>query len=109
MPIKNCIEMQGKGLITTIAIVLGLICLNEFLPTWYANKIDKQIAAAKGNEKEINRLKRDTLDLGYTKLTYPQAKEKEMKLGLDLKGGINVLLEINQRDLVNNLTNLVCE
>ena len=105
MPIKNCIEMQGKGLITTIAIVLGLICLNEFLPTWYANKIDKQIAAAKGNEKEINRLKRDTLDLGYTKLTYPQAKEKEMKLGLDLKGGINVLLEINQRDLVNNLTN----
>ena len=28
-----------------------------------------------------------------------------MKLGLDLKGGINVLLEINQRDLVNDLTN----
>jgi SecD/SecF fusion protein len=28
-----------------------------------------------------------------------------MKLGLDLKGGINVLLEINQRDLVSDLTN----
>lgn len=28
-----------------------------------------------------------------------------MKLGLDLKGGINVLLEINQRDLVNDLSN----
>ena len=28
-----------------------------------------------------------------------------MKLGLDLRGGINVLLEINQRDLINNLTN----
>src|SRR5690606_36666325 len=42
---------------------------------------------------------------GFTELYYSKSKEKEMKLGLDLKGGINVLLEINQRDLVNNLTN----
>ena len=97
--------MQGKGLIMTIAIVLGLICLNELLPTWYVNRLESQIEAANGNEKEIKRLKEDTLNLGFTKLYYSKAKEKEMKLGLDLKGGINVLLEINQRDLVNNLTN----
>ncbi len=97
--------MQGKGLITIVAIVLGLICLNELLPTWYASKIESQIEAAKGNEKEIKRIKEDTLNLGYTKLYYSKAKDKEMKLGLDLKGGINVLLEINQRDLVNDLTN----
>lgn len=97
--------MQGKGLITIIAIVLGLICINELLPTWYVNKKEKEIAAARGNEKEIARIKKDTLNLGFTKLYYTKAKEKEMKLGLDLKGGINLLLEINQRDLVNNLTN----
>ena len=97
--------MQGKGLITIVAIVLGLICLNELLPTWYASKIESQIEAANGNEKEIRRLKEDTLNLGFTKLYYSKAKDKEMKLGLDLKGGINVLLEINQRDLVNDLTN----
>lgn len=97
--------MQGKGLITIIAIVLGLICLNELLPTWYASKIESQIEAANGNEKEIRRLKEDTLHLGFTDLYYAKAKDKEMKLGLDLKGGINVLLEINQRDLVNDLTN----
>ena len=97
--------MQGKGLIVTIAIVLGLICLNELLPTWYVARTEEKIAAAKGNEKEIKRIKEDTLDLYYTKLYYSKAKEKEMKLGLDLKGGINVLLEINQRDLVNDLTN----
>ena len=34
--------MQGKGLITTIAVALGLICLNELLPTWYANKIETE-------------------------------------------------------------------
>ena len=97
--------MQGKGLITIIAIILGLICINELLPTWYANKIENQVEAANGNVKEIKRLKEDTLNLGFTKLYYSKAKEKEMKLGLDLKGGINVLLEINQRDLVNDLTN----
>lgn len=102
--------MQGKGLITIVAIILGLICLNELLPTWYANKVENQANALAGDDpvkyqKELERLAGDTLDLGFTELHYTKAKEKEMKLGLDLKGGINVLLEINQRDLVNNLTN----
>jgi len=102
--------MQGKGLITIVAIVLGLICLNELLPTWYASKIERQATAVAGDnpekyQKEITRLSKDTLNLGFTKLYYTKAKDKEMKLGLDLKGGINVLLEINQRDLVNDLTN----
>lgn len=102
--------MQGKGLITIVAIVLGLICLNELLPTWYASKIEKQATAIAGDnpekyKKEIARLSKDTLNLGFTKLYYTKARDKEMKLGLDLKGGINVLLEINQRDLVNDLTN----
>ncbi|SDQ04521.1 SecD/SecF fusion protein [Chryseobacterium soldanellicola] len=102
--------MQGKGLITIVAIVLGLICLNELLPTWYASKIERQATAVAGDnpekyQKEIARLSKDTLNLGFTKLYYSKAKDKEMKLGLDLKGGINVLLEINQRDLVNDLTN----
>lgn len=79
--------MQGKGLITIVAIVLGLICLNELLPTWYAGKIESQIEAANGNEKEIQRLKDETLNLGFTELSYAKAKDKEMKLGLDLKGG----------------------
>ena len=102
--------MQGKGFITLIAVILGLICINELLPTWYAGKIERQATALSAGDpvkyqKEIERLSKDTLDLGFNKLYYTKAKEKEMKLGLDLKGGINVLLEINQRDLINNLTN----
>lgn len=101
--------MQGKGLITLVAVILGLICLNELLPTWYAGKVERQATAIAGNNpekynKELARLSKDTLNLGFTKLYYSRAKEREMKLGLDLKGGINVLLEINQRDLVNDLT-----
>ncbi|MEC5158227.1 protein translocase subunit SecD [Chryseobacterium sp. MP_3.2] len=102
--------MQGKGLITLVAVILGLICLNELLPTWYAGKIEKQATEYAGNDpvkynKELARLSEDTLNLGFTKLYYSRAKEREMKLGLDLRGGINVLLEINHRDLVNDLTN----
>ena len=102
--------MQGKGFITLIAVILGLICINELLPTWYSGKIERQATELSAGDpvkyqKEIERLSKDTLDLGFNKLYYTKAKEKEMKLGLDLKGGINVLLEINQRDLINNLTN----
>ena len=102
--------MQGKGFITLVAVILGLICLNELLPSWYSSKIEKQATALSGGDpvkyqKEIEKLSKDTLNLGFNKLYYTKAKEKEMKLGLDLKGGINVLLEINQRDLVNSLTN----
>ncbi|NAW51403.1 protein translocase subunit SecD [Elizabethkingia argentiflava] len=102
--------MQGKGLITTIAIILGLICINELLPTFYVNRIEKEASAISGGneiryKKELEKLSKDTLNLGFTKLDYRSAKEKEMKLGLDLKGGINLLLEINQRDLINDLTN----
>ena len=100
--------MQGKGLITIITVALGLICITELLPTWYANKIESEAKALAGNneekyQKELDKLSKDTLNLGFTKLYYTNAKEREMKLGLDLKGGINVLLEINQRDLVTNL------
>ncbi len=100
--------MQGKGLITIIAVALGLICITELLPTWYANKIESEAKALAGNneekyQKELDKLSKDTLNLSFTKLYYTNAKEREMKLGLDLKGGINVLLEINQRDLVTNL------
>ncbi|MBW8359814.1 MAG: protein translocase subunit SecD [Weeksellaceae bacterium] len=102
--------MQGKGFITLIAVILGLICINELLPTWYSSKIEKQATAISAGDpakyqKELDRLSKDTLNLGFNKLYYSKAKEKEMKLGLDLKGGINVLLEINQRDLISNLTN----
>ena len=81
--------MQGKGLVTLVAIVLGLICLNELLPSFYANKIEKEARAIAGENQikyqaEIDRLSKDTLNLGFTKLDYASAKQKEMKLQVEL-------------------------
>lgn len=102
--------MQGKGLIVTIAVVLGLICLSALAPTFYTYRVESRAEAIAGNnpakyKKALDSLAKDTLNLGFMKMNYNTAKNNEMKLGLDLKGGINVLLEINQRDLINDLTN----
>lgn len=101
--------MKGKGFIIGLAIIIGLICISELVPSYYAYKIEKEATAlSQGNDakyqEELEKLAKDTINLGVMELDYYSAKKKAMKLGLDLKGGLNVLLDINQRDLINNLT-----
>ena len=42
--------MQGKGLIITIAVILGLICLSALAPTFYANRIENRAHAIAGDD-----------------------------------------------------------
>src|SRR6185437_4413961 len=44
-------------------------------------------------------------DILLTKYTYDECKQKEINLGLDLRGGMNVTLEISQADIIKNLAN----
>jgi SecD/SecF fusion protein len=69
--------MQGKGLITIVAIVLGLICLNELLPTWYASKIEKQIEAAKETRKRSNESRKILLILGIQNFIIQKLKTRK--------------------------------
>lgn len=100
--------MKGKGFIKFLAIVLGLISIIEIFPTFYVNQIERKAKAqSNGTEADINKqikkLAEDTLNLGVTKLNYYDAKKQEINLGLDLKGGINVMLEISEKDLLLDL------
>jgi SecD/SecF fusion protein len=100
--------MKGKGLVKFFAIVLGLICLAELFPTLYVNRIEsKANSLSNGTEAskkaELEKLAKDTLNLGIVKMNYYDAKKNEMKLGLDLKGGLNLLLEISEKDLLLDL------
>src|SRR3546814_5000918 len=45
------------------------------------------------------------LDLGIDKYTYQEVKERQLNLGLDLKGGMNVTLEVSLSELVRALAN----
>ncbi|MCT6868482.1 MAG: protein translocase subunit SecD [Apibacter sp.] len=100
--------MKGKGLVKFFAIVLGLICLAELFPTLYVNRIEsKANSLSNGTEAsrraELEKLAKDTLNLGIVKMNYYDAKKNEMQLGLDLKGGLNLLLEISEKDLLLDL------
>lgn len=44
-------------------------------------------------------------NLGFVKFNYKECKEKEINLGLDLRGGMNVMLEISVEDVVRALSN----
>ncbi len=103
--------MQGKGIIVTFTVLLALICLYELLPTVYVQvEENKACKLSDGTEasyqKEIDNLKNDTLNiLGLKKLSYTEAKSRQMNLGLDLKGGMNVMLQVSEKDLLQNLSN----
>ncbi len=101
--------MRGKWLIAGIAIILGFLCIRQLSYTWYTQKIEQEIASLPKEQQEdpviVDSLKAQTLDLGIITYQYDDAKEKELKLGLDLKGGINVILQVQVRDLLQNLAN----
>ena len=107
--------MQNKGLIRTFAIVFGLVCIYQLSFTYFSNKTEKEakayaVAQAPKDITQQDYLERTYLDsIGDTPIfagiTYNDAKEKELNKGLDLKGGINVILQISVRDILGGLSN----
>lgn len=99
--------MQGKGFIKFIAIVLAIVCAYALSFTLVASKVEKD---AKNYAKGDAAKERAYLDSMSTEKVYPvlgftyqSVKSKEINLGLDLKGGINVTMEISLSELVKSL------
>lgn len=103
--------MQGKGLIKFAAIALTIGCLYSLSFTWVAKKVEKDAKEYAKGDPEKERAYLDSIatqpvyNLGFTKFTYAKVKENEIPLGLDLKGGMNVTMEISLAELVKNLAN----
>lgn len=99
--------MRGKWLIAGIAIILGILSIRQLSYTWYTNKIEREafeIAKDEAHEQIVlDSLANDTLNLGIISYNYRDAKNKEIKLGLDLRGGISVILQVQVRDLLESL------
>lgn len=100
--------MRGKWIVASIAIILGILSIRQLSYTWYTNKVESEARLIAADETQeqfvIDSLANDTLNLGIMKFNYHDAKQKEMKLGLDLKGGISVILQVQVRDLLENLS-----
>ena len=108
--------MQNKGLITVFAILFGLVSIYQLSFTFVANKVEdsaKEFANSKFSENEPH--ERDDAEARYLDsvannpvflgIDYKTAKEKELNKGLDLKGGINVILEVSVKDILKGLAN----
>ncbi|MBT4780310.1 MAG: protein translocase subunit SecDF [Polaribacter sp.] len=112
--------MQNKGLIKLFAILFGLVSLYQLSFTYFASKVEKDAAnyATKmvptNDAREKAAFERKYLDsvsnqevvnLEVTKYTYDDIKEKEMNLGLDLKGGVNAILQVSVKEVLKGLSN----
>lgn len=104
--------MQNKGAILTFAILLAAVCLYQLTFTFKAGQIERHAKEyAQGDPaKEFFYL--DSISgevvynfLGLKKFTYKDVKELEINLGLDLKGGMNVTLEVSVVDVIRALSN----
>ncbi len=101
--------MQGKGFIKFMAILLGIVCLYSLsfnLVTYNVEKNAKEFAKGDAAKEKayLDSMASVPVYPGLG-LTYQQVKGKEINLGLDLKGGMNVTMEISLAELTKSLAN----
>lgn len=104
--------MQNKGLIKFFAILFALVSIYQLTFTFVSNGVQNDAKAfAKGDqEKEVqylNDIKNKNVFsfLGLTDFTYEEVSGKQINKGLDLEGGINVILQISVKDVLKGLAN----
>ncbi len=103
--------MQSKGLIKFLVAVVTLACLYSLSFTFVTRKVEKDAAAHAGGDIAKEKAYLDSIsgevvyNLGVAKYTYRECKALELPLGLDLKGGMNVTMEISLDELIKNLAN----
>lgn len=121
--------MQNKGLIRLLSITLGLVCLYQLYFTYKTYQVEKdakafamtkaiQEAGAGATKEQLDEKakKYETFYIdsiagqpvynffGLKKYTYREVSEFAIPLGLDLKGGMNVTMEISVVDLIRSLS-----
>ena len=106
--------MQSKGFIKLIAALLALACVYQLSFTFKTRNVEKKAAeyAAQFDADQRSEAEQHYLDsvqnlpvynLLIKSFTYKECKEKELNLGLDLKGGMNVMLEVQVQDVIKAL------
>lgn len=99
--------MQNKGIVKTFAVLLALVCIFylsfSFVTNYHENKAAK-IAAVEGEvagQHYLDSLLNEPVYFGVW--TLKECREMGIGLGLDLKGGMNVILEVSVPDVVKAL------
>lgn len=97
--------MQNKGFVILFASLLTIICAFyiSFTPVvrHYDQKALAMTAAGEDGKAYLDSMTNEKVWFGYT---LKKARNQQIGLGLDLKGGMNVVLKVNGRDLLRNLS-----
>ena len=99
--------MQNKGFVKVFAVLLTLVCMFYLSCSVVTRHYNSKAAEYAGGDpvKEssyLDSLSTQKVWLGYT---LKECREMEISLGLDLKGGMNVVLELNVADVIRSLSN----
>lgn len=104
--------MQNKGAITLLAVALALVSLYQLFFTFKTTQVEKEAKVFAQGDPNKEKAYLDSMAnqtvynfLGMAKFTYKECKELEINLGLDLKGGMNVTMEVDVADVVKSLAN----
>ena len=98
--------MQNSGLIKFLTVILVMVCVYELSFTFKSRSVAQDARdAAAGNAtkyRELIKAKEDEVVFNFigAEYTYKECKEREINLGLDLRGGVSVTLEIALENLI---------
>lgn len=99
--------MQNKGLIKFFAILFALVCIYQlsftFVATKYSNLAKEKAEGDFTKElKYLDSIGKEEVFLGKT---YNEVRDNQLQKGLDLEGGLNVILQISVKDILVGLSN----
>ncbi|MEO3406541.1 protein translocase subunit SecDF [Mucilaginibacter sp. CAU 1740] len=101
--------MQGKGVIKFFAILLAVVCLYQLSFTWVAHNVESDAKAYSKGDPAKYTAYLDSISnqpvYPLLKHDYSYVKQREIALGLDLKGGMNVTMQIQLNELVRKISN----
>ena len=107
--------MKNKKTIIIFSLLLALACLFQLTFTWKARGFESSAKTfaekSKGDKGKAYRRYIDSLgnttcyDIFIAKYTYFECKQRELNLGLDLRGGMNVILEVDKGAIIKGLSN----
>jgi len=102
--------MQNKGIVKLFAFLFVAVSIYQLSFTYIASKVEKDAAAFVKGADNADELEKKYLDsIGgesvIAGITYDYAKKRVLNEGLDLKGGVNVILQISTKDILRGLAN----
>jgi len=103
--------MQNKGAIRILAIALAIVCVYQLSFTVVTKKVERDAEQYAGDDNEAYQAYLDSIssevvyNILVRKYTYKECQEREINLGLDLKGGMNVTLEVSMVEMIRSLAN----